>query len=73
VTRLTGKDAPALDSLAKYNITEKDGRVYVTGNEKELKGNWPESLSLKCKASGAENVVVVGGYDLVTFKNCTGI
>ncbi|KAF2668433.1 hypothetical protein BT63DRAFT_425753 [Microthyrium microscopicum] len=55
------EDAPALDPLAKYEIEEKDGKVFITGDPKEVKGNFPNSLSIKCKAEGSEKVVVVGG------------
>jgi NADPH-dependent 2,4-dienoyl-CoA reductase/sulfur reductase-like enzyme/nitrite reductase/ring-hydroxylating ferredoxin subunit len=55
------EDAPALDPLAKFEIEEKDGKVFVTGEEKVLKDNFPNSLSISCKATGAEKVIVVGG------------
>jgi hypothetical protein len=55
------EDAPALDALAKYHVVEKNGAVFVTADEAQLKSNFPNTLSLKCQAQGAEKVVVVGG------------
>jgi hypothetical protein len=56
------EDAPALDALAKYDVVEKDGGVFVTADEAGLKSNFPSTLSLKCQAQGAEKIVVVGGW-----------
>jgi hypothetical protein len=48
--------------LAKYDVFEKNGAVFVTAaNEEQLKSNFPKPLSLKCQAQGTEKVVVVGG------------
>jgi hypothetical protein len=58
----TPQDAPALDALTYYGLEEKNGGVYVTGEEKELKDNFPQTLSLKCEAHGEEKLVIVGGY-----------
>ena len=55
------EDAPALNALAKYDVVEKNGAVFVTADEDQLKSNFPKTLSLKCQAQGAEKVVVVGG------------
>jgi hypothetical protein len=55
------EDAPALDALAKYDVVEKNGAVFVTADEDQLKSNFPKTLSLKCQAQGPEKIVVVGG------------
>ncbi|TID26925.1 putative rubredoxin-nad(+) reductase protein [Venturia nashicola] len=54
------EDAPALDPLAKFEIVEKNGAVYIKGEESVIKAN-RRKLSLKCSAKGAEKVVIVGG------------
>lgn len=63
------EDAPALDPLAKYEILEKDGAVYIKGDEAVLKANRTK-LNLKCSAQGVEKVVVVGGYDFLHHRLC---
>jgi phenylpropionate dioxygenase-like ring-hydroxylating dioxygenase large terminal subunit len=55
------ENAPALDSLATYELHEKNGAVYVSGDESVLKENFPNPLSPKCQAHGGEKVVIVGG------------
>jgi hypothetical protein len=54
------EDAPALDPLAKYEILEKNGAVYIKGDEAVSKAN-RRKLSIKCSAKGNEKVVIVGG------------
>jgi len=55
------EDAPALDPLARYEIEERDGKVFVRGDEKVLKANFPNALSVACKTTGGEKIIVVGG------------
>jgi hypothetical protein len=55
------EDAPALDPLAKFEILEKNGGVYIVGDEDVVKSNFPKSLSVKCLVQGSDKVVVVGG------------
>jgi NADPH-dependent 2,4-dienoyl-CoA reductase/sulfur reductase-like enzyme len=55
------EDAPALDPLAKYEILEKNGGVYIVGDADTVKSNFPKTLSIKCLAQGSDKVVVVGG------------
>jgi hypothetical protein len=55
-------DAPALDALVHYGLEEKNGGVYVTGDEAELKDNFPKNFNLKCEAHGEDKLVIVGGY-----------
>ncbi|KAK4989616.1 Apoptosis-inducing factor 1 [Elasticomyces elasticus] len=54
------EDAPALDPLAKFKIIQKDGAVYIVGDEATIKAN-RRNLSIKCAAKGSEKVLIVGG------------
>ncbi len=54
------EDAPALDPLAKFEIVEKNGGVYIKGEESTIKAS-RRSPSTKCSPQGQEKVVVVGG------------
>lgn len=54
-------DAPALDGLAKYDLSEKDGKVFVKGDERVMKANFPDKLGISCSAKGEEKILVVGG------------
>lgn len=54
------EDAPALDPLAKFEIVEKDGAVYIKGEESTIKAS-RRSPNYKCSAQGQEKVVIVGG------------
>lgn len=54
------EDAPALDPLATFEITEKNGAVYITGEESTIKAN-RKTLNVSCSPSGQERVVVIGG------------
>ncbi|KAH7313713.1 hypothetical protein B0I35DRAFT_452080 [Stachybotrys elegans] len=57
------EDAPALDALPIFKVTERDGAVYITGEESAIKSS-RRKPNFKCNASGAaqeEKIVVVGG------------
>ena len=54
------ENAPAPDPLATFELVEKDGSVYVKGEEATIKGG-RRKANLKCKATGEEKVVIVGG------------
>ncbi|KAL8970672.1 MAG: hypothetical protein Q9183_001406 [Haloplaca sp. 2 TL-2023] len=54
------EDAPALDPLAKFEVYEKSGAVYIKGEEATIKASRRQP-NVKCKAQGQEKVVVVGG------------
>lgn len=54
------EDAPALDPLAKFKVVQKDGGVYITGDESALKAG-RRKLNIKCSAKSQDNVVIVGG------------
>lgn len=53
------EDAPALDPLAKFQVVQKDGGIYIKGDEKALK-NARRTLNIKCQPKGQEKVVIVG-------------
>ncbi|KAL8904370.1 MAG: hypothetical protein Q9207_003322 [Kuettlingeria erythrocarpa] len=54
------EDAPALDPLAKFEVYEKNGAVYIKGEEATIKAS-RRKPDVKCKAQGEEKVVVIGG------------
>ncbi|KAK7421125.1 Apoptosis-inducing factor 1 [Neonectria magnoliae] len=57
------EDAPALDSLPVFKVAERDGAIYLTGEEADIKGS-RRKPNFKCAAVGGaqeEKVVVVGG------------
>ncbi len=54
------EDAPALDPLAKFEIVEKSGGVYIKGEESTIKAS-RRQVNTKCSVQGQEKVVVVGG------------
>lgn len=55
------EDAPALDPIAKFEIIEKDGGVYIKGEEEVIKASRGH-LNTKCQAKGDEKVLVIGRY-----------
>lgn len=58
------EDAPALDPLAKFQVIEKDGGVYIKGEESVIKAN-RRKLNIKCASTkGTEKVVIIGAYVL---------
>ncbi|KAG9255614.1 uncharacterized protein F5Z01DRAFT_672919 [Emericellopsis atlantica] len=57
------EDAPALDALPTFKVTERDGSVYITGEESAIKSS-RRAPNFKCNAAGdgqEEKIVVVGG------------
>ena len=54
------EDAPALDPLAKFEVIQKDGGVYIKADESVVKAS-RRTLNFKCTPKGQEHVVVVGG------------
>lgn len=54
------EDAPALDPLSKYEIVQKDGAVYIKGEEATIKAN-RRVLNVRCSAQSSEKVLVIGG------------
>jgi hypothetical protein len=64
------EDAPALDPLAKFEVLEKNGAVYIKGEESVIKAN-KRALNIKCAAiQGGEQVLVIGGYATVRQMPC---
>jgi hypothetical protein len=55
------EDAPAPDALNKFEVMEKNGGVYVKGEESAIKGG-RRIPNVMCKSQGEDKVVVVGGY-----------
>jgi len=54
------EDAPALDPLAKFEVYERDGAVYIKGEEKTIKAN-RRQLNIKCRSvKEKDHVVVIG-------------
>lgn len=53
------EDAPAPDPLQKFDIVQRDGGVFIKGNEADIKAA-RRTLNIKCKAQGPDKVVVVG-------------
>jgi hypothetical protein len=54
------ENAPAPDPLAKFDVMEKNGAVYIRGEESTIK-NGRRKPDVKCSAQGQEKVVIVGG------------
>ena len=54
------ENAPAIDSLPSFEISEKNGSVYITGEEQSIKGSRRKPNVKISGASGPEKVVVVG-------------
>ena len=54
------ENAPALDYLCSFDVSERGGAVYVRGHDTSLKTGrrLPDTL---CTARSAERVVIVGG------------
>jgi len=47
-------------ALNKFNVIEKDGGVYITGKEADIKGG-SRKVNVKTTPSSSEKVVIVGG------------
>lgn len=56
------EEAPALDALPVFNVTERDGAVYITGDEKLIKSSRKRpSFGCNTGASTEDKIVIVGG------------
>lgn len=55
------EDAPAPNALNKFEVYEKNGGVYIKGEEAAIRSGQRDPV-LKCSVSSPERVVVVGGY-----------
>lgn len=54
------EDAPALDALEIFTVSERDGAVYIKGDQAKIKSGRKNPVSA-CKAQGQDQIVVVGG------------
>lgn len=56
------EDAPAPNALNKFEVFEKDGAVWITGDEEAIRTGQRDPVP-KCQVTGneREKVVVVGG------------
>ncbi|KAH6877211.1 monodehydroascorbate reductase [Thelonectria olida] len=57
------EDAPALDALPIFGVTERDGAVYLTGEESAIKSS-RRKPNFECAVAGdaqKDHVVIVGG------------
>lgn len=54
------EDAPALDPLVKFQVVEKNGAVFIKGDQSMIKSG-RKSPNIQCSAKGQEKVVIVGG------------
>lgn len=55
------ENAPAIDALPSFELSEKNGSVYVTGEQDSIKSSRRKPNIKISKTSGAEKVVIVGG------------
>lgn len=55
------ENAPALDALPVFELQERDGAVYVTGEEQAIKNSRRQPNVRISACSGSERVVMVGG------------
>ncbi|KDN60988.1 hypothetical protein CSUB01_01125 [Colletotrichum sublineola] len=57
-------DAPALDALPTFKVTERDGAIYISGDEATIKAG-RRKPNFKCNSTGPaaqqDKVVIVGG------------
>jgi len=55
------ENAPAIDALPSFELSEKNGSVYVTGEQANIKGSRRKPNIRISGTSGSEKVVIVGG------------
>jgi hypothetical protein len=55
------ENAPAIDSLPSFQLSEKSGAVYITGEQQNIKGSRRKPNIKISGVSGSEEVVIVGG------------
>lgn len=56
------EDAPALDPLPVFKVTERDGAVYISGEETTIKSG-RRKPNIKCRVQGGneDKVLIIGG------------
>ncbi|ESZ92334.1 monodehydroascorbate reductase [Sclerotinia borealis F-4128] len=55
------ENAPAIDALPSFELSEKNGSVYVTGEQEAIKGSRRKPNIKITGGVGSEKVVIVGG------------
>ncbi|TAQ86008.1 hypothetical protein B7494_g5665 [Chlorociboria aeruginascens] len=55
------ENAPALDALPSFKLSEKNGSVYVTGEQQSIKGSRRKPNIKISGTTSSEKVVIVGG------------
>ncbi|KAE8452784.1 hypothetical protein EG329_013056 [Mollisiaceae sp. DMI_Dod_QoI] len=55
------ENAPALDAIPSFQLSEKNGSVYVSGSQESIKGSRRKPNIKISGAAGPEKVVIVGG------------
>ncbi|RDW81991.1 apoptosis-inducing factor [Coleophoma cylindrospora] len=55
------ENAPAIDALPCFKLSEKNGSIYVTGDEQSIKGSRRKPNMKITGSAGSEKVVIVGG------------
>jgi NADPH-dependent 2,4-dienoyl-CoA reductase/sulfur reductase-like enzyme len=55
------ENAPAIDSIPSFQLSEKNGAVYITGEQQSIKGSRRKPNIKISGISGPEKVVIVGG------------
>ncbi|KUJ18109.1 uncharacterized protein LY89DRAFT_684033 [Mollisia scopiformis] len=55
------ENAPAIDALPSFRLSEKDGSVYISGSQESIKGSRRKPNIKISGAAGSEKVVIVGG------------
>lgn len=55
------ENAPAIDSLPSFQLSEKNGAVYIAGEQQNIKGSRRKPNIKISGISGSEKVVIVGG------------
>jgi hypothetical protein len=54
------EDAPAPNALRTYEVYEKNGAVYIKGDEASIKAGQRDP-NVKCSVTSQEKVIVIGG------------
>ncbi|KAE9375371.1 hypothetical protein N431DRAFT_436855 [Stipitochalara longipes BDJ] len=55
------ENGPAIDSIPSFQLSEKNGAVYITGEQQSIKGSRRKPNIKISGISGPEKVVIVGG------------
>ena len=55
------ENAPAIDALPSFQLSERNGSVYITGEQESIKGSRRKPNIKILGAAGVDKVVIVGG------------